>query len=143
MKTILLIAAVVFSTQALATVTDILPSYSFQPSEDTKVLQVNLRTINGVSCPGSLDLFLKSDYDGDAVEYRAAEETKNFNKLIEPLSSSCKSEVLENRFNKQPIAICLSYGFAYGTVYIPVANGEEVTFDLPINLTVDEVVELK
>jgi|GEM_PF-4116441 len=144
MKTILLIAAVVFSTQALATVTDILPSVVYTPTESTQVLKVDFITTHGVSCPGGLSLITQRNNQGFiSVEYTAAKENTSISKLTEKLSNSCRNEVSAVRLQELPDAICLSYGFPKGSVYIAVSNGKPVKFEFPVNITVEQVTELK
>ena len=104
MKTILFVASILLSTQALATVTSVLPNEIFEPAQDTKVLQIDLKTISGVSCPGTIDMQIDRNLQGFyTIETNEALEFKTVNALAEGLSSSCRNEVFENRFNRQPV----------------------------------------
>jgi len=144
MKTILSALLIAFSAQAFATVTDVMPERLIEPSQGTKVVQINLRSLVGVSCPGSLSLVTKYNVDGFyMVEHASAAETRALSEFVSQLSSECRADFNRKRLSAPPLLTCLSYGFEAGSVYIPVSDAEPVKVAYPINLMVESIVELK
>lgn len=112
-------------------------------ADDTQVVVLDLKTINGVSCPGALDLQSNLYSDGVAEITYKNDGNKALMEMMKKVSKSCGEEIFEEMV-QGPIAICLSFGFETGSVLLDVRHlsGDELTIKLPSNITTTGITQL-
>ncbi len=113
--------------------------------ESTQALILDMKTVNGVSCPGQLELKQSPIKNGEMVISYDNTENEALFAMMGRVSNVCSEEILE-AMNKSNQYVCLSYGIEKGTVMVDLRNlpteMTKLTVRMPSSIEAEAITQL-